>query len=49
MRCRALRLSVVGSRVELALIWLVHIGVDRAVGYGLKYPGGFRETHLQRV
>ncbi len=35
--------------VELALIWLVHIGVDRAVGYGLKYPGGFKETHLQRV
>jgi hypothetical protein len=35
--------------VELALIWLVHIGVDRAVGYGLKYPAGFEETHLQRV
>jgi len=33
----------------LALIWLTHIGVDRAVGYGLKYPSGFKETHLQRV
>jgi hypothetical protein len=26
-----------------------HIGVDRAVGYGLKYPTGFKDTHLQRV
>src|SRR5918993_2487185 len=23
--------------VKLALIWLAHIGIDRAVGYGLKY------------
>jgi len=29
-----------------ALIWLVHIGVDRALGYGLKLPRGFRHTHL---
>jgi hypothetical protein len=30
----------------LALIWLVHIGVDRMLGYGLKYPEGFKVTHL---
>ena len=35
--------------VELALIWVAHIGVDRALGYGLKYTAGFRDTHLQRV
>ena len=35
--------------VELALIWAAHIGVDRALGYGLKYPTGFHDTHLQRV
>ena len=35
--------------VQLALIWLAHIGVDRAVGYGLKYPTAFNDTHLQRV
>ena len=35
--------------VALALIWAIHIGVDRAVGYGLKYPSGFKDTHLQRV
>lgn len=30
----------------IALIWAAHIGVDRAVGYGLKYPTGFKHTHL---
>lgn len=34
---------------QLALIWLAHIGADRAVGYGLKYPTRFQDTHLQRV
>jgi hypothetical protein len=35
--------------IQLGLIWLTHIGVDRAVGYGLKYPTAFKDTHLQRV
>lgn len=35
--------------LAVALVWLVHIGVDRALGYGLKYPTGFKDTHLQRV
>jgi hypothetical protein len=35
--------------VELGLIWLAHIGIDRALGYGLRYPYAFKETHLQRV
>ncbi len=34
---------------QIALIWLAHIGIDRAVGYGLKYPTGFKDTHLQRI
>lgn len=38
-----------GTVVQVALIWLVHIGVDRLLGYGLKYPTGFKDTHLQRV
>jgi hypothetical protein len=29
-----------------ALIWMNHIGVDRLLGYGLKYPEGFKWTHL---
>ena len=32
--------------LAVALIWLAHIGFDRALGYGLKYAGGFRQTHL---
>lgn len=35
--------------VQLALIWLAHIGMDRLLGYGLKYPTAFKDTHLQRV
>ena len=37
------------TAVQIGLIWLTHIGVDRAVGYGLKYPTHFKDTHLQRV
>lgn len=33
----------------LALIWLAHIGMDRAVGYGLKYATSFHDNHMQRV
>jgi hypothetical protein len=29
-----------------AIIWIAHIGFDRALGYGLKYPDAFRHTHL---
>ena len=35
--------------VELALIWTAHIGVDRAIGFGLKYETGFHLTHLGRI
>jgi Domain of unknown function (DUF4260) len=30
----------------ISLIWLAHIGFDRMVGYGLKYPDAFQHTHL---
>jgi len=32
--------------LPFALIWFNHIGVDRLLGYGLKYPSGFGFTHL---
>lgn len=35
--------------VSLALIWATHIGMDRMLGYGLKYPSDFKDTHLTRV
>jgi Domain of unknown function (DUF4260) len=28
---------------------LAHVGMDRALGYGLKLPTGFHETHLGRI
>jgi hypothetical protein len=37
------------AALAVALIWLAHIGVDRALGYGLRYPDAFNENHLQRV
>jgi hypothetical protein len=33
---------------EVALIWMAHISFDRCLGYGLKFPGVFRYTHIQR-
>ena len=35
--------------LELALIWAAHIAFDRLLGYGLKYPTHFKDTHLQRL
>lgn len=35
--------------VQVGLVWITHIGIDRLLGYGLKYPSGFKNTHLQRV
>ena len=35
--------------IAVALVWVAHIGMDRLVGYGLKYQTGSKETHLERV
>lgn len=45
-------LAVLAGQITLlpfTLIWLAHIGMDRTVGYGLKYPTSFKDTHLQRA
>jgi hypothetical protein len=34
------------AAAPIALIWMNHIGVDRLLGFGLKYPAGFGWTHL---
>lgn len=39
----------IGWLLAVALIWVAHIGMDRAFGYGLKYPGSFKDTHLGRM
>lgn len=33
----------------VALVWVAHIGMDRALGYGLKYETDFRDAHLGRI
>jgi hypothetical protein len=35
--------------IQVALIWLAHIGMDRTVGYGLKFPDAFKHTHLDET
>ena len=35
--------------IAVALVWFAHIGMDRTIGYGLKYPSSFKDTHLERV
>lgn len=35
--------------VAVSLVWFAHIGMDRAIGYGLKYEGEFQDTHMERV
>jgi hypothetical protein len=53
----AIGLAVLGAGLALpsnplvlaGAILIAHVGMDRAVGYGLKYAGGAKITHLQRV
>jgi hypothetical protein len=35
--------------MQIAAIWTAHIAMDRALGYGLKLPTGFTDTHLGKI
>lgn len=35
--------------LAIGFIWTAHIGMDRAMGYGLKYPTAFKDTHMHRI
>ena len=35
--------------LPLAFILGAHIGIDRALGFGLKLPSGFKHTHLDAI
>jgi hypothetical protein len=35
--------------VSIGVIWVSHIGLDRFMGYGLKYPDSFKHTHIQQL
>ena len=48
----ALGLAVLLGSVAILLvaaILIAHVGIDRAVGYGLKLPSSFHDTHLGRM
>jgi hypothetical protein len=53
----AIGLAVLGAGFALGsnplvlagAILVAHVGMDRAVGYGLKYAAGAKITHLQRI
>ncbi len=34
---------------QVAVIWIAHIGMDRAFGYGLKFSDKFEHTHLGTI
>ncbi|MGC1174423.1 DUF4260 domain-containing protein [Polaromonas sp.] len=42
-------LAAMPLALAAGLVWCAHIGLDRALGYGLKYATGFGNTHLGRV
>ena len=35
--------------VALGIILLAHVGMDRFLGFGLKYPTNFKHSHFQKV
>ncbi len=35
--------------MAISVIWFSHIAFDRLLGYGLKYPAHFKDTHLQHI
>ncbi|MCM3586732.1 DUF4260 domain-containing protein [Mesobacillus maritimus] len=35
--------------IAVGFILTAHIGMDRMLGYGLKYPTDFKDTHLNRI
>jgi hypothetical protein len=38
-----------GLVILAGAVLLAHTGIDRALGYGLKYPTAFQDTHLGRI
>ena len=47
-----LALWLITPEIELlpiAAVWTAHIGLDRMLGFGLKYRTAFKHTHLHRA
>ncbi len=35
--------------LQIGALWMIHVGADRALGFGLKSVEGFKVTHLGRM
>ena len=35
--------------MNIGLLWMAHVGFDRMLGFGLKEPTAFADTHLGRI
>ena len=48
-------LAIVGAMLDqsplllVGALWTAHVGFDRMLGLGLKYPTGFADTHLGQL
>mgnify|MGYP002336444820 CR=1 FL=1 len=42
-------IAAIAPLALLGAILVAHVGMDRALGYGLKLPTDFRDTHLGRI
>ena len=38
-----------GVMADISLVWIIHIAIDRAFGFGLKHTTGFSDTHLGKI
>lgn len=34
---------------SIGIILFAHVALDRLLGFGLKYPSAFKDTHLQKI
>jgi hypothetical protein len=37
------------TAAAIAALWALHVAADRTLGFGLKYPTAFGDTHLGRI
>ena len=50
LRAEWVALSLGGAALALAgAVLVAHVGLDRALGYGLKHASGVADTHLGRI
>jgi len=35
--------------ISIGIIWICHINLDHAFGYGYKYPDAFKHTHYSEI